>query len=236
MFDLKAMLRKRTAALLVCALALAACGFGVHGVCAERQRQRELLRERTQCAQNLAEALELLRAGREAYLAAAQDVRNGKNAYDTQKDLVRIAKDAVDRHRAALAKAQAAGTLTGDALAEAQSELELQLADFSAREGELAQYEALLTKVEAYEKEKARARELLETLRGDARIQKKLEAGMGPVAAAAAGLAEEAAALRRRFYAAIALFAGLGGTAVAVLCRALRGARTAQSRRPQSSV
>lgn len=219
---LKLRIRNRVLPLLICALALAACGFGVRGAYVERQRQQLILQQRTKCAQALADSLALLHNGREAYLSAAQRVRDGKNAYDTQKDIVRIAKEAIDTRRAALAKAEASGTLSGDALTEARSELELLLSDFAARENELAEYEELAAKTQAYEQEKTHARELLKELCEDARIRKKLESGMGPIAAAQAALVEEAAALRRRFYIMLSVFAVIGFSAVFVLWRALR--------------
>ena len=129
--------------LLVCALVLFACAFGLRGVWQERQRQTAVLRERQDTAEKLGDALALLRESRGRYLAAAQRVRDEKNDYETQKDLVSIAKDALDKRRAALAKAAASGSLSGDELTQARGELDTLLADFSAREQSLAGYEAL---------------------------------------------------------------------------------------------
>lgn len=208
--------------LLVCALVLFACAFGLRGVWQERQRQTAVLRERQDTAEKLGDALALLRESRGRYLAAAQRVRDEKNDYETQKDLVSIAKDALDKRRAALAKAAASGSLSGDELTQARGELDTLLTDFSAREQSLAGYEALADFVGAYETQKTHARELLSRLREDALIREKLDAGAGPIAAAGAALKAEAASLRRRFYISVTLFAALGTAAVLVLARLLR--------------
>ena len=217
--------RARTALLLACALTLAVCCGGVCGAAAMRQKHTALLRSRAANARELAEALNVLHDGRAAYLAGLAAVQSGENAYETQKDLVRIAQGAVEKRRQELARSQANGTLRGDALEEARSELRQLSEEFAARQKDVADFEALRAKLSAYEKEKTRARALLQTLREDARIREKLDAGLGPVAAARQALREEAAVLQRRFYAAAAVFAALGGAALVVLRRTLAGRR-----------
>lgn len=221
---MKEKLWTRTALILVCALALGACGFGIRSAYIERQKKEVSAKETAARADALSEALSILQAGRAAYLADAASVKDGKNAYDMQKDLVRIAKDAIDKRRAALAKEQAAGTLKGADLDEARSELETLTADLATKNEALSSYEKLKAKVEAYEKEKAQARTLLEKLKEDDRIRTKIDAGSGPVAAAREALAEEAAAIKRGFFITVAVFSALGGAAVVVLCRALKKA------------
>jgi len=219
---LKRKLLTKTALILVCALALGACGFGIRGARIEKQKRAAQAAQTEARAKALSEALSILQAGRTAYLADAASVQDGKNAYDTQKDLVRIAKEAIDKRRAALAKAQAAGTLQGADLDEARSELDMLTADLASKNEALSSYEKLKAKVGAYEKEKTQARALLENLKEDDRIRKKIEAGEGPIAAARAALEEEAAAIKRRFYITVAVFSTLGGAAVVVLCKALK--------------
>lgn len=221
---MKKKLWTRTALILVCALALGACGFGIRSAYIERQKKEASAKETAARADALSEALSILQAGRAAYLEDAASVKDGKNNYDMQKDLVRIAKDAIDKRRAALAKEQAAGTLQGADLDEARSELEALTADLATKNEALSSYEKLKAKVEAYEKEKAQARALLEKLKEDDRILAKIDAGSGPVAAARAALAEEAASIKSGFFITVAVFSALGGTAVVVLCRALKKA------------
>ena len=214
-------LKPRAALLLACALAIGACGFGVYSVVAQKQKHAAQLQESEARADQLSEALSVLYDGRAAYLSGLASLKDGENAYETQKDLVRIAKDAVDKRRADLARAEAAGTLSGAALDEARSELAQISAEFAAQQKAVADFESLKAKVAAYESEKTKARAILEKLREDVRIREKIDAGAGPVAAARQALAEEAAALRRRFVIALGIFAALGVAALAVLWRAL---------------
>jgi len=219
---MKLRFKTRTALLLVCALVLGACGLGVHAAIAERAKQEALARETRTRIEQLAASLVRLRDGRQSYLAGLASLEAERNDYETQKDLVRIAADAVEKRRASVARAEASGTLTGGALTEARQELADITAEFDAQKKAVGRYEDLQTRVEAYEKQKAQARALLDALRKDTRIQSKLDAGMGPLAAARQALREEAAALRRQYYCALAVFAALGAAALAVLFRALR--------------
>lgn len=208
--------------LLICALVLGACGFGIQAAFAGKARREALARETQANVEQLAAFLSALREGREAYLDAREALEADKNAYETQKDLVRIAAEAVEKRREALARDEADGTLAGNALAEAKKELAELTAGFNAQKAETERYEALRARAEAYADKKARARALLETLRSDTRIREKLDAGMGPLAAAREALCEELAALRRQFYIMLALFAALGAAALVVAWRTLR--------------
>lgn len=215
--------RSRAALLLACILTIGACCGGIYGAAAQRQERAARLRESAEAAQSLSEALSVLHDGREAYLAGLAAIESGEAAYETKKDLVRIAQGAVEKRRQELARGQANGSLSGEALTQARSELRQLNAEFASEKQAVADFEALRAKVAAYETEKTRARTILQSLREDARIRQKLDAGTGPVAAARQALREEAAALRRRFYAALGVFAALGVAAVVVLWRALRG-------------
>lgn len=224
----------RVALLLASLLTVSACFAGIYGVVTQRQKRVTALRESAGRVEQLAEALSVLHDGRAAYLSALSKIQSGENAYETQKDLVRIAQGAVEKRRQELARSEAGGTLTGAALDEARSELRQLSAEFAAQQKAVADFEALKAKVASYEKEKTRARALLQTLREDAHIREKLDAGAGPVAAARAALAEEAAALRRRFVIALSVFAALGISALVVLCRALGDRFKARDRRDKA--
>lgn len=220
---MKLHLKTRAVLLLACALVIGACGFGVYGAAVQRQNHAALLQESETRTEQLSKALSDLHAGQEDYLAARTSLQDGENAYAVQKDLVRIAGEALEKRRAELAEAETAGTLSGEALDEARSELEQISAEFAAQQKVVTDFENLQAKAAAYEKEKEQARALLEKLKEDSRIRAKIEAGSGPVAAARQALSEETAALQRRFYIALAIFAALGAAAVIVLRRALTG-------------
>lgn len=222
----KRMSGTQRALLLVCALVLAVCCGGIYGAALQRQRHVSQLRESCERVKALSDALSVLHSGRAEYLAELASIRNGENDYEIKKDLVGIAGAAVEKRRVALQKAEAAGTLSGSGLDEARSELQQLDADFAAQKKAVTDFESLKAKVAVYEKQKTQARAILEKLREDERIREKIDAGAtGPVAAAAQALAAEAAAVRRRFYAALCLFAALGASAVIALRRALSAPR-----------